>query len=506
MLNQPIDDQFERLIASGGDNRLLLGQLGLNQYGCGPNAHDRIQFGSCTCSSPSLSGLSVARQMHAELKNHSAPQAYASQQFEIIRDQIRHHLALPAGVDIALTPSGTDVEMLALAVTASHTQRPIVNLVVGPAEVGSGTKHAAGGLYFDSLVPAGRSVNVQQPVDTDLASRVTVCHVDVRNAAGRQLPLAEVDARVTEAVIDAANSGAHVIVHLVAHSKTGIYAPSLNSIASIKNTLKEDVTVVIDAAQGRLAIEAYKTLLEQQCMVSFTGSKFFGGPPFCGALLVPESLRPDSMQLNPLPESFGDYFNRDTLPKNWEHWRAQCSIWTNYGLLLRWTAAATEMAAFYEIEAGIREVIFSTFANEVTNSSLASERSVVVSIKNDPEQTLTPISAYQSVFSFEVRNLHDQLLDKKQLKELHHRINTDLQHGFLLGQPVQIGRFRSVLRIALGAPLVVAVANDQSLGRTLDHRLTWLREKIRSCFKAIDSLVVTDRQFTAAALSEDSAR
>ena len=498
MLDQKLDDDFERLITSGGDNRLLLEQSGLNRYGSGPNAHSRIQFGSCTCSSPSPRAVAAARQLHWKLQNDPNPTELASQQFQQIRDQLRSHLELPNDVDIALTPSGTDVEMLALALVASRTDRPIVNLIIGPSEVGSGTCLAAGGRYFDSIVPSGTSVNVQDAVDDQLAARVSVQHVDVRDAFGQQLSNEEIDLAVTESIAAAVDSGSHVIVHLVAHSKTGIHAPSLDAIGSIKKTMQDDVTIVVDAAQGRLQNDAYQTALENDCLVSFTGSKFFGGPPFCGALFVPRSMRPDGENnrgLSCLPSRFGHYFNADTLPESWQHWRSECYEWTNFGLLLRWTAAIEEMDVFFQLAPDVREVVFYTFSNEVTNSILASQFCTGVATEIDQTKTLPDISSYRSVFAFEVSSLKSGLLGKNQLKELHQRLNNDPSFGYLIGQPVQIGENRAVLRIAAGAPLIVDVMTDTRLGETLDHRLSRLRQQIRSCFEALDSMVISSTHF-----------
>ena len=493
MLNQLIDD-FAQLITSGGDSRLLLGPTGLNRYGSGPNAGSKIQFGSCTSSSPSPRALDAAHRLYLELNQHPSPALLASEHFEVIRNQCRKFLALPADIDIALTPSGTDVEMLALALAASKTDQPIVNVVVGPSEVGSGTGDASAGRYFNSLTPCGKSASAQQPVDADFAARVSVTGVGVRNAFGQQRSMDEIDREVVQTVIDAVAKGAHVVVHLVAQSKTGIHAPSLNAIESIKSVLQQDVTIVVDAAQGRLTIEAYHTALRNDCLVSFTGSKFFGGPPFCGALLVPQSQRP-GQHLAQLPNGFDQFFNRDTIPTAWESWRTACSDWTNTGLLLRWTAAIAEMEAFYETELDVREVVFFIFANEVTNTISASRSCSLLPTNASTENNLPNISSYCSVFAFEVSNLNQTPLSKAQLKELHQQLNIDPKFSFLIGQPVQLGQNRCILRVALGAPMIVDVATDTNFGETLDHRLSWLRENIRSCFKAIDSLVLTDGQF-----------
>jgi len=493
MLNQPIDD-FAQLITSGGDSRTLLGPTGWNRYGSGPNAGSQIQFGSCTSSSPSPRALAAGHRLISELKQHPSPNLLASEHFEIVRNQLQNLLALPADVDIALTPSGTDVEMLVLALVASKTEQPIVNVVVGPSEVGSGTSDASAGHYFNSLTPCGTSASTQQPVDTDFAARVSVAPVDVRNVFGHQLAMDELDREVVQTVINAVATGAHVVVHLVAHSKTGIHAPSLNAIESIKSVLQQDVTIVVDAAQGRLAIEAYHAALQNDCLVSLTGSKFFGGPPFCGALLVPKSQRPGKL-LAQLPDGFNQFFNRDTIPTAWDSWRTASSDWTNTGLLLRWTSAIAEMEAFYKIQLDVREVVFFTFANEVANTISASRSCSMLPTNNNTENNLPNISSYCSVFAFEVNNLTETPFSKAQLKELHQQLNIDTRLNFLIGQPVQLSQNRCVLRIALGAPMIVDVATNTDIGQTLDHRLSWLRENIRACFNAIDSLIPTDPKF-----------
>ena len=83
-------------------------------------------------------------------------------------------LTLPVGVDIALAPSGTDVELLTLALAAGGSNRPIVNIIVGPSEVGSGTSLAAACRHYDCLTPNGRQVLIGEPVDQKLASLTDV--------------------------------------------------------------------------------------------------------------------------------------------------------------------------------------------------------------------------------------------------------------------------------------------------------------------------------------------
>ena len=151
----------------------------------------------------------------------------------------------------------------------------------------------------------------------------------------------EVDGEVMDTVIAAVDRGARVLVHQVAHSKTGIHAPSLALLDRLTQTMGDDVVVIIDAAQGRLAANTYDLATRRGWLVSFTGSKFFGGPPFSGSLLVPSQHSPMATGLTCLPAGFDDYFSPHDLPQSWFPVQV-ADGWRNVGSLLRWAGAAAE--------------------------------------------------------------------------------------------------------------------------------------------------------------------
>ena len=172
---------LEKLLASGGDTRLELNpRTGRNRYECWPRPHTAIPFGSCTSSSVSERGYAAAQAAHHAICRASDSRAAANEYANFVRHRLRELLTLPDDVDIALAPSGTDVEMLALALAAGTGNRPVVNIVVGPSEVGSGTPLAAACCHYDTLVPSGLRVKVGEPVDAGLASAVDVRTVELR--------------------------------------------------------------------------------------------------------------------------------------------------------------------------------------------------------------------------------------------------------------------------------------------------------------------------------------
>ncbi len=129
----------------------------------------------------------------------------------------------------------------------------------------------------------------------------------------------------------------------------------LGLIDRLMQTMKDDVVGIVDAAQGRLAPAAYQSALDRGLMVSFTGSKFFGGPPFAGALFVPPSLNPNATGLRKLPAGFEDYFCGRDLPRSWFPLRVVRDQWYNTGSLLRWIAGATEINNYFAIDPLTRE-------------------------------------------------------------------------------------------------------------------------------------------------------
>jgi len=89
------------------------------------------------------------------------PQRVAELHSDQIREKISNWLALDElQPEIFLTPSGTDIELLVLAMVAGMQSRPLVNIVVGPEEIGGGSKLAAAGCHYSSELASGGEVGV----------------------------------------------------------------------------------------------------------------------------------------------------------------------------------------------------------------------------------------------------------------------------------------------------------------------------------------------------------
>jgi hypothetical protein len=331
---------------------------------------------------------------------------------------------------------------------------------------------------------------------------VDVRTVDLRTPGGTMLFESEIDAAVVELVVEASEADAIALVHIVAHSKTGVHAPSLACVERLRQ-ISDDVVVVVDAAQGRFSRRGLRDVLQKDYLVMFTGSKFYGGPPFSGALLVPQKFHPHNRGLNQLPAGFRDYFSAAEMPESWSEMRACLPAEPNLGAILRWSAAIAEIDAYYAAPSDARLRVLRIFEAEVPKILGGSDSvrmlPVFPPVYDDTSERL--LESKTTVFGFWVQPPGARkALDKAELKQMHADLTSDLSstcgsfdaqvmsRQFHLGQPVDLGPAGSVLRVALGGELITRVAMDPSLGESLDERLEWLHEQLDGLRQKIECL------------------
>jgi hypothetical protein len=498
----PLDAALEQLLSSGGDTRLEIDlTTGRNRYACLPRPCEAVSFG-CTSSTVSRRGFAAAAQTHQLFLAARDPYVAVNEYANAVRQRLRELLTLPDDVDIALAPSGTDVELLAVALAAGPGDRPVVNIVVGPSEIGSGSPQAAACCHYDCLAPSGAKVVACQPVDLALASRVRVQTVDLRTARGDMLSESEIDAAVIELVIEATEQDAIVLLHIVAHSKTGVHAPSLACVERLRQA-SPDIMVVVDAAQGRFSRRGLRDVLQKDYLVVFTGSKFYGGPPFSGALLVPRSYQPANRQLNCLPAGFGDYFSAVEMPETWPEIRRSLPAEPNVGAMLRWSSALAEIEAYYNVPSDARLRVmryFESTAPQILNESDTIRMlPVFPPVYDDTSERL--LESKTTVFGFWVTPPGaTRPLGKSDLKQMHIELTSNvaekyggpdqetLARTYHIGQPVDLGQAGCVLRVALGGELITRVATDTRVGQTFEDRLAWLHDQLIGLRQKIECL------------------
>jgi hypothetical protein len=519
----PLAAPTEVVIASGADARARLDpRTGLNNYGCCPRPRPwAVTFSSSTATSISDLAYQSAELLRADLVAAAGEQrladAYAAQ-VEAIRSGFARVIGVTdPGTAVMLAGSGTDAELHALYL-AMIDERPVVNVVVAPDETGRGVVSAAAGCHFSELTARGTSVPVGAAVAGFDTSRVRVATVGVRGEDGEQLDASQVDAQVERLVDQAVASGARVLLHVVDSAKTGLGAPGLALVDALCARHGDALDVVVDACQMRVEVAEMQAYLARGWLLLITGSKFFTGPPFSGALVVPPRFAARASALPLPPAALSDYSNAAEWPPQWPRQRAAVASWRNYGLLFRWRAALWEMQAFYAVEVAQRIATLRAFGERLRAGI---ERCPVTRFVPTPVFDRSRLGvpsamvAPQTIFTFTVlrgAGGEPAPLSVSEAQSVYQWLNVDISHQlpmsaseaelalarrrFHIGQPVKLARrgdhFVGGLRISAGARLVSGVAFDATLGPTPGVRL---EREIADALAILEKIALIVRHF-----------
>jgi hypothetical protein len=359
------------LLTAAGDERIRIDPAtGRNRYAttAAPRA-DEIFLSSSTASTITPRAY---RTVEAAWAGLSADLPNGHSRIDHLFDDIRARvLALfgVAGGDVVLAGSGTEVELIALAIARSIAPGPLTNIVLAPAETGSGVLRAAAGAHFLGSTPFGEDRSAGERLNGWADADIKAVAVEIRDSLGNPRSAADIDADARDCVRAALAAGRNVLLHRLETSKTGRAALTAAAAAQIAANAPERVVVIVDCCQMRCSRQHIRGLLERGFMVAITGSKFFGGPPFSGALLLPPQILRRIGRFA-LPDGLADYSSRLDWPRDLRArtglpWRSEASL----GLGLRWVAALEEMERFYALPGGLRREILCYFEKEVRKRS-----------------------------------------------------------------------------------------------------------------------------------------
>jgi hypothetical protein len=493
----PLAIPTEVLLTMGGDHRQQVDwSRGVNSYGLSPRPIPwTAQFGSCTASAPSERAFIAADAIrHRLIRACLAGELEAA--VEQQNDAVRAGLLRALGIDpsiapsVVLTPSGTDAELVALAVAAEGAAS-VRTIVVAPDEVGSGSVLGASGRYFSKRTPMGPgSVEGGTVVPGFGRYPVDVEGVEVRDSAGALRSPADVEEQIERIIVDAPD---RVVVHVVEGSKTGVRLPRMEAASRWAVRWPDKVRVVVDAAQMRVDQPTIEQHLDAGHMVFVTGSKFFGGPPFSGAVLLPRRHAAVAAGLQSGPVGVGEFLSRFDVPRELPGLRALGAPRPNYGLVARWAAASVELASFHNTSPEIRDEVLRRLARGILDhieaeSSLALVDSPFTALIDAERRSLDDLP---TIFTFTLTGPDGRPFDVETARQVQQAMVRDLgtvenyqpprersalgQSSFFLGQPVRVptraGRVAGALRFAVGAPTVSRVVFDHTRGRTWEDRL-----------------------------------
>lgn len=347
---------LDTLLVSGGDPRLTLDPKDrVNAYGCAALPEPELwNFASSTASSisqPAYDRAALAREelMHKCLFDEV--EVAFDTRCEDLRDELRGHLQLSPRVDVVFSPSGTDSQLHALFLARAVLGASPVTIVVGADQTGSGTPYTTRGHHFSSMTASGFAVRKDDAVAGLAGDSIALPLLD----AGSDIAMrADADATVLRAIENSLAQGRRVLLQIMDSSKLGWRAPSEACLDEIARRWHGQVQVVVDACQMRLGRRRLRAYLDRGYMVLMTGSKFFGGPAFSGALLVPKGFSRAVDRLGEIAPGFFDYAGRCDWPMAWTALRSRFERRPNFGRWLRWEAALAEIGSYYAVPGAFR--------------------------------------------------------------------------------------------------------------------------------------------------------
>jgi hypothetical protein len=455
------------LLAAGGDPRLAINPAsGLNEYGCQPTpCPDTLSFSSSTATSISeraYGRTEAAREALMRSAIEIGIEAAFDERIEEMRDELRTHLGLAAALaDVVFSPSGTDCQLQALFLARMLLGPEVVTVVVAADQTGSGTVNTARGCHFSAATANGSRVQKGEPI-SGLAQAVTSVALPLFDEAGEARCNTAGDLMVFDAVERAAASGNKVLLQVMDSSKFGWRAPSDACLDAITARWPDEVQIVVDACQMRLGRARLKRYLERGYLVIVTGSKFFTGPPFSGAVLVPGSFAHRLDATNAVPPGLLEYTSRSDWPQNWPKLRLHFPVRTNFGQWLRWEAAIEEIGAYYRVPDSFRADALTTFGQAVEGLIAASPSLHLLPWQQRVLDAADEELAQRTIFSFVIRQ-NGRIRSLAECRTLYRALAGNVAgdsrsaKACLIGQPVALGRNlqpSAALRISASARLV----------------------------------------------------
>lgn len=430
--------KVEDVIATGGDERIELRENGLNKYFVNPVQYKGVfNRGSCTCNVLTDGGYEAAQKILDRLDTESYD--------ALRRDQEKRFRELIEFGDgdrfqIFYSPSGSDLSYYPiLFARLIHPDKDIYSVLTAPEELGTGSIVAMAGKFFAEKNQFGDAIPTGELVDPAIkitqksfSARDDNGHIiDHRNAILKELKKVHKDHAV--------------LSNLVIGSKSGIY----DNVAIVPSA-PDGVMWVVDMCQFRATKSLVHELIDLNCMVQITGSKFYGGPPFCGAILIPNDIIAQVKYWDPeIIKPFARIFSKYDMPASLPELRNQFPEYNNYGLLARWEVAMSEIEKLS---------VYKTYS---VLSSISKWNEFVMGqlIENNqyfepmPDQDITN----KTIISFRCKHQDGRFLSDEELRHLHKTLTLGKFDGFgngvdrvIIGQPVKY-RDRSFIRIALGS-------------------------------------------------------
>ncbi|MFD1294380.1 hypothetical protein ACFQ5N_11085 [Lutibacter holmesii] len=469
----------EYLLMDGGDLRLNIDEIQLlNKYGCRPFPRpEAFTFASSTATSVSNFAFDKTDKARSILIKNSLKNGFENSTIEfseLLKNNLKKTFNLSDKCEIIFSPSGTDSSLQIAAITQITSNKEITHVLVASDETGSGVPAALKGCHFENTTalnfPIKKGDRIEGFRDVDLIE------IPFKNENGDLKSAAQMDKEVYAAISETNKLGRHVVLHTMDQSKLGYQSPSAEMIESLDNLEDLSMQIIVDGSQLRLDPKDIQNYLSKGYIVTITGSKYFTGPPYSGALILPQCVSKLIHSVkNSLPKGLTQYYNNSDWPTSW-FCSTNLSEGFNYGSYMRWNAAIVEMDRYYKTPVLYRNMGIEMFCNFVEDS--IKEASFLEPIYGDETNNNSyaskefGIRSIRTIFPFFIKQ-NDNVLSVDNVKKLYILLNSDLSSHFidapleiirLAGQKCHIGQAvnvkysnniqSAILRISLGARVI----------------------------------------------------
>lgn len=483
------------LLVSGGDGRLGLCTSGQeNTYGCTPFPQpDLIDFASSTASSISIEayerasaqrGALLANALNAGLD--SAFGAAVAGTGAALLSQLK---LIGTGTKIVFAPSGTDAQLHALFLARALLAKSVTTIVAGADQTGSGTAYTCTGRHFSQTTAGGWRVDKGSQI-TGLGDDVRGIEIGFSRPDGTFRSADEMDEALLQAVDETVARGRGVLLQAMEASKLGWKAPSDKVLDRIATRYAGQVQIVVDACQLRIARSRLKAMLAKGYCVLVTGSKFFTGPAFSGALLVPGLLSQRIAALGSAPAGLSGYSSAHDWPAGWTELRRHFPPRPNIGQWLRWEAALEEMRLYHAVPKQFRNHLKANFRRELETRIAQTSRLELLPVGDMPQPT---------IFSVVLKD-RETMLSRDAVADIYRT----LRHGASAANP-------ALRPCQLGQPVALPALGTAALRFSLSARLIrqcWSEnpdEASQKCAAMFESLSLAVAQLDGLALRAGNA-
>lgn len=450
----PLFRPLEDLLVSGGDARLTLSRPRReNSYGCTPFPRSGvIDFASSTASSISEEAYARAGAARGALMANAVSfgveDAFGDAIAAAAENLLLQLRLASSGVRIVFAPSGTDAQLHALFLARALLARPVTTIVAGADQTGSGTAYTCTGRHFSQTTAGGWGVQKGGRI-AGLGEDAHGIEIGFCRADGTFRGADDMDAAVSRAVEGVVACERGVLLQAMEASKFGWKAPSDAALDAIATRHAGRVLIVIDACQLRLSRSRLKAMLAKGHCVLITGSKFFTGPAFSGALLVPPCLSDRIAGLGTAPAGLAAYSSAYDWPATWSGVRQQLPLRPNFGQWLRWEAALEEMRLYYAVPENFRDRLKQDFQHALTEA-IARASCLELLPAGAPDPTIFGV----------ILKTANTALRAEGVAKIYHALR---QSGCGLGQPVNLPALgTAALRFSLSARLIRQCWSDNA--------------------------------------------